>query len=571
MPEFIHLLIQDGWKWVGLMGEMAVKTTIILAAALTFLIFGRRISPAIRHLILTFAVASLLLLPFVSSILPDWNFSLLPSVLPQASQSGYVETPEQIIPLPISAPPKTSFLSSPPTAQSSTREPVDWPFWIFLIWTAGASIVLVRLIAAAIGTKLLVHRASPTEDHHLGHLLAVHALQMGIKRKISLLHAPGVTVPLTCGWLHPSILLPPESSSWPEKRKEIVLLHELAHIKRGDFLLSILTRIVCFLYWFNPLVWIAIKKIAVEREHASDDCVILAGIKASDYASHLLEIAKRVSVMRWFSPAGITIAKKSNLEVRIMSILNNKKPTGQIKFSTLIFVGLMVFSLILPVASLNTWAQSEKSQEKEQTQIKETEKAEEGLSPQEKEELRRVLKEFFDYIEKLDFSKAITFFDDLDLESTEDTPLVIIKKSKNADAKNIVVLGVDDLKKVKVKTDVRTIVKKLQNVAVVGNISVVGTDKDNKKTILIKNDGQAITLKKKDGKWKIIADALQLNFIKDDVDKESETIGLAITDEGVTYTIIRVSPSITIVKADKKKAEKEEAKKEEKKKIDQRG
>jgi hypothetical protein len=55
-----------------------------------------------------------------------------------------------------------------------------------------------------------------------------------------------------------------------------------------------------------------------------------------------------------------------------------------------------------------------------------------------------------------------------------------------------------------------------------------------------------------DGKWKICADALHLNFIKDDIDKESKKVGLCFTDDGVTYIIMRISPHITVLKKGKK-------------------
>jgi beta-lactamase regulating signal transducer with metallopeptidase domain/ribosomal silencing factor RsfS len=456
---------------------------------------------------------------------------------------------------------KTAPSSPLPSVPKKHRKPFDWRLSIFIVWASGAFFILARLIAAAIGTRSLIYQASPEQDPSFCRLLLAHAREMGIKRRIRLLRTPRIIVPLTCGWMHPAILLPSGASCWPQKRKEIVLLHELAHIKRGDFLLSILCRIASILYWFNPLVWIALKKLAIERERASDDCVLLSGIKASEYASHLLEIAKKVSNMRWFSPAAITIAKKSDLEARIMSILNSKKPAGPIKFATLILAGLLAFSLLLPVASLKSWAQNEKYVESQQEKAKDTDKAQEGLSPLEKKELKRVLKEFFDYIENLDLSKAITFFDNLDIKPSEEIPLVIVKRGEDAEGKDIVILDVNGLKKVNVKTDVKTIVKKSQNVAVLGKISVIETDKENKSQILVKNDGQIFTLKKKDGKWKIMADGrLQIHLVKDDAKKESKKIGLAITDEGVTYTIIYVSPSITVVKKEKKKEEKEETK-----------
>lgn len=395
----------------------------------------------------------------------------------------------------------------------------------------------------------MISDAFPANDPSLSDMLVKHSVKLGIKRKVRLFQTPKAAVPLTCGWLHPSILLPSGASDWDEKRKEIVLLHELAHIKRGDFFLFFLTRMASILYWFNPLVWIAIKQLAVEREHASDDCVLAAGTKASEYASHLLDIARKASSLRWFSPAGITIAKKSNLEARIMSILNNTRPTGRIKLSTIFLTGFFALSLLLPIASVHTWAKNDISQEKEQ------EKTKERADITDKEEIKKALKEFFAYIEKLDFSEALTFFaDDPEIEITEDAPIVIVKSGKKKGDKNIQIYTVDDLKKIQIKTKINTIVKDYATVKINGNIAVIGTDKaDVKHIFLKKDDGHTFVLNHKDGKWKLCADAIHLNFTKDNVDKESKRVGLCITEDGVTYTIIHVSPNITIVKQEKKK------------------
>ncbi len=409
--------------------------------------------------------------------------------------------------------------------------------------------MLLRAAAGSIGTRLMIRQASPVKVRSLNDRLAAHAKTLDLKRSIRLFQTPKALVPLTCGWLRPVIILPPEATGWSEKRTDIVLLHELAHIKRGDFFLSFLTRMASILYWFNPLVWIAIKRLAIEREHASDDCVLATGTKATEYASHLLDIARKASSSRWFSPAGITIAKKSNLEARIMSILDNKKPTGQIKLSTMLLTGFLALSLIIPIASVHAWAQNEESQENEQV------KTEESTDIPDKEEIKRVLKEFFSYIENLDFSKALTFFaDDPEIEITEEVPIVIVKSDIKSGNKNIQIFKGEDLKKIRITTDIKCIAKDAAAVRVDGRIAIIGTDKDDIKHILLKKDsGHTMVLNYKDGKWKLCAGApLQLSFVRDDVVKTSKKVALCLTEDGVTYTIIRISPSITVVKQEKK-------------------
>ena len=541
-----------GSTWIEFFLELTLKTVLVLGIAFFILLIGKRFSFATRHLILTFAVVSLLLLPFVSHMLPAWNISILPSVLPQENQPEGVTLTAQLAP-PSSLSPN-GLIPDTRSGPIGTAHPapVHWPVWIFIGWVVGASFVSVRLIAGLIGSRLLIAAASPVNDPSLNDKLAEHSAKLGIKRQVRLFETPKAAVPLTCGWLCPLILLPSGASGWNQKRKEIVLLHELAHIKRGDFFLFFLTRMASILYWFNTLVWIAISRLAIEREHASDDCVLAAGTKASEYASHLLDIAKRASSLSWFSPAAITIAKKSNLEARIMSILNNTRPKGRIKLSTVFLTGILALSLLFPIASVHTWAKNETAQEKEQ------EKTKESADIPDKEEIKKALKEFFACIERLDFSKALTFFAaDPEIEITDDVPIVIVKSGKMKGDKNIRIYTVDDLKKVQIKTKINTIAKDYATVKINGNIAVIGTDKaDVKHIFLKKDDGHTFILNKKDGKWKLCTDALHLNFVKDDVDKESKKVALCFTEDGVTYTIIRVSPSVTIVQQEKKKEDK---------------
>lgn len=534
--------------WIEILLELTLKAVLVLGFAFIILFIGKRFSFAARHLILTFAVISLLFLPVLSQFLPEWNLSLLPPVLQHE-----IQTQGEILKVQSLPPASLAFNGSFPDfsfrpEESVRPDPLNWPVILFIGWFAGAFVVLVRAAAGSIGTRLMIRHATFIKDRSFIDKLDAHAKTLDVKRNIRLLQTAKALVPLTCGWLRPSIILPIGAADWSEKRKDIVLLHELAHIKRGDFFLSFLTRMASILYWFNPLLWMAIRRLAIEREHASDDCVLATGTKASEYASHLLDIARKASSSRWFSPAGITIAKKSNLEARIMSILDNKKPTGQIKLSTVLLTGLLALSLILPIASVHTWAQNGKPQENEQA------KTEESPEIPDKEEIKRVLKEFFSYIEKLDFSKALTFFaDDPEIEITEDTPVVIVKSDKISGNKNIQILTGKDLKKIQVKTDIKCIVAGTAAVRVDGKIAIIGTDKEDVKHILLKKDsGHTMVLNYKDGKWKLCADGLQLNFVRDDVDKVTKKVALCLTEDGVTYTIIRISPSITVVKQEKK-------------------
>ena len=97
---------------------------------------------------------------------------------------------------------------------------------------------------------------------------------------------------MTWGWLRPVVLLPEGARRWSAPRRQVVLLHELVHVRRADWLVRLMARLACSVYWFNPLVWWAVRRLDLEQELACDEEVVACGTRASDYACHLLGIAR---------------------------------------------------------------------------------------------------------------------------------------------------------------------------------------------------------------------------------------------------------------------------------------
>ena len=131
----------------------------------------------------------------------------------------------------------------------------------------------------------------------------------GITKKVRVLQNKWVAVPLSWGWFRPVIVMPKGSETWTDKRKEVVLLHELAHIKRSDFLSTIFAHTASTLYWLNPLIWLALRKFYVEREKACDDYVLSSGTKPTIYANNLLEIARSLTKAKWSSSFELSMAR----------------------------------------------------------------------------------------------------------------------------------------------------------------------------------------------------------------------------------------------------------------------
>ena len=152
------------------------------------------------------------------------------------------------------------------------------------------------------------------DEGEWGELLRDLAARLGLSRRVTLLAGPLAPMPMTWGWLRPVILLPDDSDSWAVERRRDVLLHELAHIKRLDCPTQALARLVCALYWFNPLAWLAAHRLRVSAQRACDDMVLLAGSRASEYAMHLLDLARSVRSRHHHAFAALAMARPSHLE-----------------------------------------------------------------------------------------------------------------------------------------------------------------------------------------------------------------------------------------------------------------
>jgi beta-lactamase regulating signal transducer with metallopeptidase domain len=550
MNVLLDILLPGSSLWFQFIVDMSLKAIVLLSIAFIILLIGRRASFATRHFVLNLTIVSLLFIPLLSFILPAWEISLLPSIqsYENVSLSG-IQIEKQRNQSSV----QNNVSSTHPTfASIPPKRNIHWPTLLLVVWTIGAMVVLSRILTGIIGTKLIAKKAEEVNDSILRKLISDYAQIMEIKRRIRLFKSHKVSVPLTCGWLRPAVILPVEADSWSNRRKEIVLLHELAHIKRGDFLSMMITRCASIIYWFNPLVWIALRQLSIEREHASDEYVLAAGTKASEYAHHLLEIAKRLSSIKkiktWLSPVGITLAKKSNLEVRIMSILSNQKPSTRIKPLTLILVCLFTLSIVIPVASIHTWAQSEKKQEQK----------EESTELPDLEEIKTTLQKFYECIEAMDFSRVLKFFTDISNEDVcETVPLVIVKKGKDEGDKDIMILSVKDWVGLSVRSQIKSIItKQLKSYIVTDDLVIKQQPKDEKRRIIVNNPNHTLIFTKEDGEWKIKCDKLHISFDKiKESGSKSKRIGLALTQDGVQCITIQVTPRIALSIKPKKKVE----------------
>jgi beta-lactamase regulating signal transducer with metallopeptidase domain len=169
--------------------------------------------------------------------------------------------------------------------------PMDrWLPTAVLVWLAGVALLSMRLIAACIGVERL-KRVTRDVDVAVAARVRLLAEHFGIGRRVRVFESTLVRVPTVVGHLRPVILLPASVlSGLAPAYLDAVLAHELAHVRRHDYLVNALQSLVETLLFYHPAVWWCSRQIRIEREHCCDDMVVEAGGNRLAYAAALAQL-----------------------------------------------------------------------------------------------------------------------------------------------------------------------------------------------------------------------------------------------------------------------------------------
>ena len=246
-----------------------------------------------------------------------------------------------------------------PDARPTTTPVLSGRALLLLIWLAGALFVVLRLAAGTVIVATLARRGARVDDGRWLSLAQKLATSLGIDRPLILMRGNAVAVPITWGIVYPIVLLPADADAWTEERRRFVLVHEMAHVKRLDALTQLVGQIVLAIFWFNPLVWIANRRMQLEREHACDDYVLRHGTAPSQYAEELLEMVRSLGRPGLASAqpafAALAMARRTEFEGRMLSILDpvlNRHPLSRGRTMIGILASLLV---VIPVAALQPY------------------------------------------------------------------------------------------------------------------------------------------------------------------------------------------------------------------------
>jgi TonB family protein len=292
-----------------------IKVSLVVCVGLMLASLFRRRSAAVRHWILAATIACAAALPVVQMLVPSWL--VLPTSVASELQprrpglSGAAADAGGAVTVDIDA------------VEVSAPARPGWTPWRLLepAWLLGAAASVLVLVVGLARLGWLAARARPVTTGPWAEIGREVAREYELRRRVLLLQSDHPSLLVTWGLLRPRVIIPKAALGWSEERIRVVLRHELAHIIRGDWLIQLAGEAVRAAYWFNPLVWLACTRLRDESEHACDD-EVLKRTEGTEYAAHLLELARALkaeSAPRVPAPA---VARSSSLERRIRAMLD---------------------------------------------------------------------------------------------------------------------------------------------------------------------------------------------------------------------------------------------------------
>jgi beta-lactamase regulating signal transducer with metallopeptidase domain len=303
--------------------DTVIKATVLLCLAVIAAAVLRRSSAAVRHRLWALTLCGLLVLPALSWALPGWRLPILPATagsagsgVPRAESVG-ADTIEPPHALASAQPAFNAGRPEPGPAGGGPGTPLVSPR---LVWTMGFLAAAMPALAGIVANEWRRRRSRPVTDPGWLESLETLADQLAIRRRVELRTIPASVIPTTWGILWPVILLPEGAREWPEALRRLVLLHELAHIRRGDVGFQLAGRMAAAAYWFHPLAWYALHRMRVECECACDDHVVHAGGRRTDYARQLVDLARSLRASARI--AAVSMVRENTLEHRIKTLFD---------------------------------------------------------------------------------------------------------------------------------------------------------------------------------------------------------------------------------------------------------
>ncbi|HEX8703640.1 MAG TPA: M56 family metallopeptidase [Myxococcaceae bacterium] len=315
-----------GWALIHLLWQGAL-VAVLLAFALRVL--GRKAATA-RYALACTALLMMLVLPVTTA----WRHYGAAQVRSAEASLTLMSAPETAAPAPATqdamhrpvrslAPSLPAFVLPPdpePLLDRALALLASSMPWLVLAWGLGVAFSSLRLLSGWMRLRRQVRQASAAPVEWQERLDAL-SQRLGLQRAVRLLQSAAIDVPAAVGWLRPVVLLPASAlTGLPARQLEMILAHELAHIRRYDFAVNLAQTLVETLLFYHPAVWWISHVIRVEREHCCDDIAASTSGSSLSYARALTAL-EELRVLPSLAPSPALSALGGSLPERVRRLV----------------------------------------------------------------------------------------------------------------------------------------------------------------------------------------------------------------------------------------------------------
>ena len=343
-------LIHSLWQCAAL--------AVVLAVALA-LLRGR--SPNVRYATACSTLALMLLIPSATV----WKFvgaapgTVIEEVSEPLGTAGELNVEPDVRPRPgmnsSAEHAGRSVSMSPQLAGEGTEHLLPW---VTLLWLLGVTALSARMLGGLMLARRMKRRGARPVERLWRERAAEIARRLSVSGPVKVLESSLVLVPTAVGWLRPAILLPASAfTGLTPQQLEAILAHELAHIRRHDYLVNLLQTAVETLLFYHPAVWWVSRQIRSEREQACDDMAVSVTGDALTYARALTKVER----LRDSVPSLALAADGGSLRARVLRLVEGAPRTRR---PTSIAAGLFFFAAVLTTFACTRAVLSQRQQAK---------------------------------------------------------------------------------------------------------------------------------------------------------------------------------------------------------------
>jgi beta-lactamase regulating signal transducer with metallopeptidase domain/ankyrin repeat protein len=331
---------------VGL--TILAKATVVLLLGLVAGALSARAQASWRHLVFATTFAAVLALPIVVAAVPDLPIE----VQSGAGQAGAASPISEPAAVPAAVVERSSSAANSVPAAASSYSIPSMATILLLAWIAGAAFLMLSLIVDLLRVRHIRRHGLPSKQ--LRSMVNQLTVEARLKPVGVLLHEK-IEGPVTFGFFRPTVMLPADAENWSEADLRRAFMHELEHIRRGDWITQVAARVACAFYWFHPFIWMAWRRLCLEAERSCDNAVV-RNAENTAYAEQLVSLSRQLATRR--SPVMLGMAKRSDLARRVSSLLDTTQARGQAGLAAAALAVLIGSGVVIGIAPLKAVAQA---------------------------------------------------------------------------------------------------------------------------------------------------------------------------------------------------------------------